>query len=420
MTSIRVSITALLFLFNFCASAKEVTDTLHSDNDDRIIVTYSVARKGNKVDLEFKSVTKQLGGYHRDKYKNEANKVLTLFFDGLVVRKDIRISVEKTPSLICLPANASYKKSSDSYFVLEERPSLSFEVESSESTSITIPLYLAYYEGKQRYKVLCSCGDLEVRIPPTSTSSSIAQPAIKKSSQQSSDEFVEIEEEFDELNEQALNLIKGIDKDLPRQDKLPMESTLERKIENLVDLQAKIKNEDIIKKIDETLEAYNSKKKELEKELAKVEEQKADNDAFNSCTTKEQYESYLKQHPYGSHVDDANAAITKINNEAQEKKDKERKRNIWMIVGGALLAILLFVGNQVMQSFRNIRTQRSMMQMQQDAAKRAQNMARGKVQNEIRKQTNKVTGQVRKKSQTIIRDTANKAKNNKGNNRVSI
>ena len=420
MTSIRVSITALLFLFNFCASAKEVTDTLHSDNNDRIIVTYSVARKGNKVDLEFKSVTKQLGGYHRDKYKNEANKVLTLFFDGLVVRKDIRISVEKTPSLICLPANASYKKSSDSYFVLEERPSLSFEVESSESESITIPLYLAYYEGKQRYKVLCSCGDLEVRIPPTSTSSSIAQPAIKKSSQQSSDEFVEIEEEFDELNEQALNLIKGIDKDLPRQDKLPMESTLERKIENLVDLQAKIKNEDIIKKIDETLEAYNSKKKELEKELAKVEEQKADNDAFNSCTTKEQYESYLKQHPYGSHVDDANAAITKINNEAQEKKDKERKRNIWMIVGGALLAILLFVGNQVMQSFRNIRTQRSMMQMQQDAAKRAQNMARGKVQNEIRKQTNKVTGQVRKKSQTIIRDTANKAKNNKGNNRVSI
>lgn len=420
MTSIRVSITALLFLFNFCASAKEVTDTLHSDNNDRIIVTYSVARKGNKVDLEFKSVTKQLGGYHRDKYKNEANKVLTLFFDGLVVRKDIRISVEKTPSLICLPDNASYKKSSDSYFVLEERPSLSFEVESSESASITIPLYLAYYEGKQRYKVLCSCGDLEVRIPPTSTSSSIAQPAIKKSSQQSSDEFVEIEEEFDELNEQALNLIKGIDKDLPRQDKLPMESTLERKIENLVDLQAKIKNEDIIKKIDETLEAYNSKKKELEKELAKVEEQKADNDAFNSCTTKEQYESYLKQHPYGSHVDDANAAITKINNEAQEKKDKERKRNIWMIVGGALLAILLFVGNQVMQSFRNIRIQRSMMQMQQDVAKRAQNMARGKVQNEIRKQTNKVTGQVRKKSQTIIRDTANKAKNNKGNNRVSI
>ena len=91
-----------------------------------------------------------------------------------------------------------------------------------------------------------------------------------------------------------------------------------------------------------------------------------------------------------------------------------------MIIGGVLLAILLFVGNQVMQSFRNIRTQRSMMQMQQDATKQAQNIARSKAQSEIRKQTHKVTGQVRKKGQTIIRDTANKAKNNNGNKRMSI
>lgn len=420
MTSIRVSITALLFLFNFCASAKEVTDTLHSDNNDRIIVTYSVARKGNKVDLEFKSVTKQLGGYHRDKYKNEANKVLTLFFDGLVVRKDIRISVEKTPSLICLPANASYKKSSDSYFVLEERPSLSFEVESSESASITIPLYLAYYEGKQRYKVLCSCGDLEVRIPPTSTSSSIAQPAIKKSSQQSSDEFVEIEEGIDENDNEALNLISLINKELPRQDAYPMETTLVKKIDRLNELQPKIKKEEIVKDISKTLEDYNNKERELRNAKEESDRQKADDDDFTNCTTKEDFQRYVNKHPGGSHVEEANAEINNINNEEQKVKDKEKKRTIWMIIGGALLAILLFVGNQVMQSFRNIRTQRSMMQMQQDAAKRAQNMARGKVQNEIRKQTNKVTGQVRKKSQTIIRDTANKAKNNKGNNRVSI
>lgn len=419
MNSFKALLTVLLFFISFHVTAKVVTDTLYSTENDCVILTYSITQKANVVDVQFRNVRILLGDFHHDKYKKETDKVHTLFFDCNGCSKDMKFT-GKTPSLVCLPANASYKQSNDGYFIIEQRPTLSFELGASGSDSLTIPIYLAHYERKGRYKVLCSCGDLEVRIPPTSTSSSIAQPAIKKSSQQSSDEFVEIEEEFDELNKQALNLIKGIDKDLPRQDKLPMESTLERKIENLVDLQAKIKNEDIIKKIDETLEAYNSKKKELEKELAKVEEQKADNDAFNSCTTKEQYESYLKQHPYGSHVDDANAAITKINNEAQEKKDKERKRNIWMIVGGALLAILLFVGNQVMQSFRNIRTQRSMMQMQQDAAKRAQNMARGKVQNEIRKQTNKVTGQVRKKSQTIIRDTANKAKNNKGNNRVSI
>ena len=231
---------------------------------------------------------------------------------------------------------------------------------------------------------------------------------------------MEIEEGIDENDHEALNLIDLINKELPRQDAYPMETTLVQKIDRLNELQPKIKKEEIVKDISKTLEDYNNKERELRNAKEESDRQKADDDDFNNCTTKEQYESYLKQHPNGSHVDDANAAITKINNEAQEKKDKERKRNIWMIVGGALLAILLFVGNQVMQSFRNIRTQRSMMQMQQDAAKRAQNMARGKVQNEIRKQTNKVTGQVRKKSQTIIRDTANKAKNNKGNNRVSI
>ena len=142
--------------------------------------------------------------------------------------------------------------------------------------------------------------------------------------------------------------------------------------------------------------------------------------AFNNCNTKEQYELYMKQHPNGSHVEEAKAKIDESEAKAKEEEKSKKKRNIWMIIGGIMLAILLFVGNQVMQSFRNIRTQRSMMQMQQDAAKRAQNMARSKAKSEIRKQTNKVTNQIKKKGQTALRDTANKVKNSNGNSRVSI
>ena len=328
--------------------------------------------------------------------------------------------MEKTPSLICLPANASYKKSSDSYFVLEEEPSLSFELESTEATSVTIPLYLAYYEGKQRYRIFCSCGDLEVHIPYSSTQSSSITSPNKKPSRQSGIEYVEIEEETDENDFEALELIRLIKEELPHQDVLPMDVTLEMKVKNLVNLQPKITNPDIAKRVDETLKAYNSKKKELEKAVEESNKQKADDDDFTNCTTKEEFERYLKQHPHGSYVEDAKAEIAKIDEKVKEEKDNEKKRTIWMIIGGVLLAILLFVGNQVMQSFRNIRTQRSMMQMQQDAANRAKNMARGKARNEIRKQTNKVTNQVRKKGQTMIRDTADKVKNNKGNNRMSI
>ena len=419
MNSFKSLLTVLLFFISFHVTAKVVTDTLYSAENDCVILTYSITQKANVVDVQFRNVRILLGGFYHDKYKKETDKVHTLFFDCNGCSKDMKFT-GKTPSLVCLPANASYKQSNDGYFIIEQRPSLSFELETSGSDSITIPIYLAHYERKGRYKILCSCGDLTVRIPYTSTSSSNAQPAIKKPSQQSKDEFVEIEEGIDENEHEALNLIDLINKELPRQDAYPMETTLVQKIDRLNELQPKIKKEDIVKVISKTLEDYNDKERELRNAKEESDRQKADDDDFYSCTTKEQYESYLKKHPNGSYVEEANAAITDINDKAQEKKDKERKRNIWMIVGGALLAILLFVGNQVMQSFRNIRTQRSMMQMQQDAAKRAQNMARGKVQNEIRKQTNKVTSQVRKKSQTIIRDTANKAKNNKGNNRVSI
>ena len=415
MNSIRASLAVLFLLISYSASAKEVTDTLYSAKNDRIIVTYNITQKGNKVDVQFKSVRKLLGDYHRNRYKNEADRIHTLFWIG--VRKDMEFT-GITPSAICLPAKASYKKSSEGYFVVEQKPSFSFELETAGARSFTIPLYLAHYEGKQHYETLCSCGNLVVNIPKATTPS--AKPETKTLAQQIGFDALEEEEEITEFDDQALNLINSINKSLPYQDTLPMESTLERKIENLVDLQAKIKNKEIIKKIDETLDAYNMKKKELEKAIAESNKQKEDNDAFTGCSTKEQYELYLKQHPNGSHVEEAKAMVTQLETEAQIEKDKEKKRNIWMIIGGVLLAILLFVGNQVLQSFRNIRTQRSMMQMQQDATKRAQNMARGKAKSEIRKQTNKVTGQVRQKGQTIIRGTADKVKGNKGNNRMSI
>ena len=418
MNSIKAAFTVLSFLISFYASAKEVTDTLYSVKNDRIIVTYSITKNGNKVNLQFKSVKKLLGDYHLDKYKKEADRIHTLFVDWVGVRKDMEFKGE-TPSAFTLPAKASYKKSDDGYFIIEQKPSLSFELETSDAKTFTIPLYLAHYEGKQCYRILCSCGNLKVNIPIVPMPST--KPEVKTQSQQIDfDDVMEPEEEFSEFDEQALNFINSINKSLPFQDTLPMESTLERKITNLVDLQGKIKKEEIVKKIDETIDAYNSKKKELEKAIAESNKKNADNDAFTNCNTKEEYESYLKQHPNGSHVEEAKVKIDELEVQAKEEENSKKKRNIWMIMGGILLAILLFVGNQVMQSFRNIRTQRSMMQMQQDATKQAQNIARSKAQSEIRKQTHKVTGQVRKKGQTIIRDTANKAKNNNGNKRMSI
>lgn len=417
MKSFWASFSVLLF-FTFSASAKEVTDTLYSEKNDRIIITYNISQKGNKVDLQFKYVRKALGDYHRDKYK-EVENIQTLFFDGIGVSMDVKIKGE-TPSAIVLPAKASYKRSKDGFFIVEQKPSISFDMESSGATSFYVPLYLAYYEGKQTYRILCSYGNLEVQLPNAITQTTGSRSVNKPQSQQISNEYLEIEEEISEFDDQALRLINSIMSSLPFQDTLPMESTLERKVDKLVDIQSEIKDDAILSKIEATQNAYNAKKKELEKKIAGIEKLKADDNAFTNCSSKEDYERYLKQNPNGKHVEEAKAKVDELEAKAKEEEDSKKKRNIWMIIGGVLLAILLFVGNQVMQGFRNRRTQRSMMQMQQDATNRAKNMARSKAKSEIRKQTNKVTSQVRKNGQTIIRKTADKAKNHKGNNRVSI
>ena len=424
MKSIRASLTVLAFLISFCASAKEVTDTLYSAKNDRIIVTYSITQIGNKVDLQFKNVRKMLGDYHRNKYK-EIDKINILFFDWIGVRKDIKFTGE-TPSAVAFPAKATYKKSSDGYFIVEQKPYLTFDIEPNGATSFSIPLYLAHYEGKQHYKILGSCGNLEVQFPGSSTQPSTTGKSTgkstgnKKHAQQSSTEFIETEEEISEFDDEALSLINSIMSSLPFQDTLPMEGTLERKVNNLVDLQSKIKNDDISNKIESTLAAYNGKKKELEKHKAEMEKQQADDNAFMACSTKEDFERYMKQHPNGKHVAESKAKVDELEAKAKQEEDSKKKRTIWMIIGGILLAILLFIGNQVLQSFRNKRTQRNMMQMQRDAVNKAKTAARNKAQGEIRKQTNKATGQVKKKGQTIIRGAANKAKNNTGNNRLSI
>ena len=419
MNSNWALLTVLSFLISLYASAKEITDTLYSAKNDRIIVSYNISRKGNTVELQFRSARKLLGDYHQGKYKREADKVHTLFFDWNGVRKDMKFTGE-TPSVVCLPAKASYQKSNDGYFIIEQRPTFTFEMEASETGTFMIPLYLAHYERKQHYKILCSCGDLEVRIPAPATPSPSVKLEIEQQPIQNDVEVLDIEEELSEFDDEALMLIKLINKDLPNQDTLPMESTFERKVEKLSDLQAKIKNEDIASMIDVTLEVYNNKKKELEKTIQEKAKQKADNDAFTICSTKEEFELYLKQHPNGSHVDEAKAKISELEAKAKEEEDSKKRRNVWMIVGGILLAILLFIGNQALQSLRNIRTQRSMMQMQEDATKRAQNMASNKAQSEIRKQTNKVAGQAKNRGQNMMRDAANKVKNNNGNNRMSI
>ena len=107
----------------------------------------------------------------------------------------------------------------------------------------------------------------------------------------------------------------------------------------------------------------------------------------------------------------------------EEEDGKQKKRTIWMIIGGALLAILLFVGNQVMQSFRNIKTQRSIMQMQQNATRQVTGNAKRRVAGIIHNKTHQAMNVTRNKGKTLVQKGVEKTKNanlKKGNTKAKI
>ncbi len=424
MNSIKTFLLALALSVSLTVPARIKTDTLCSAHGDMVIITYETTQQDNKVELRFRSIRKSLGDALRRKY-GKSSEIKLLFFDKIGITEDITFT-GATPRAFSLPSDIGYTKSLDSYFFIDDQPfpSLTFEMKSTEEKTLTIPIYLAHYEGKRHYEILYLCDNLNVKI------GSKVIPSRNNKRETETQYLTEMEEALSEDEDNALWSLNTAIELLAKQESLPFEDNLVDEYKFLQKQKHRISDKDIIQKIDRFLEEYDATKKSFEKQAqaqaqAAQEEadKKADDDAFARCLTKDDYEIYKKTHPDGQHVEEAAAQIKKLEDDAAAAKEKEKKRNIWMIIGGVLLAILLFVGNQVLQSFRNIRTQRSMMQMQKDAENRAKNMARSKAQGAIRKQTGKAMNQARQKSKIAVHNAVDKGKNVIGKNnskRVSI
>lgn len=421
MTHFRLLLTLSLLSLCFHAPARVVSDTLYSPQNDRVIVSYELRQDNEKAEIKFTSIRIRLGDPLYDKYKN-TSKISAMFFDRVGGFNDIRFS-GVTPKALFTTSGLGFSPSSDGYYIFDpyQYPTLAFDLPPAEEASVTIPIYLAHYEKKRNYEILCQCGSLEIKLGTRPSPKAPVANGNETALRQTEAPFGQT---LTEEEDRALNMVNSIMSSLPNQTE-GLDATLEQEVRNLVDLKSAIKNEDVLKRIKETTEAFEKKKREIaETQKAREAEQmatNADNDAFNHCTTIEACDLYLNSYPEGLHVEEVKAKKAELEAKALEKENKEKKRNIWMIIGGALLAILLFAGNQVMQTFRNKRTQRSMMQMQQEAINKAQNAAKGKIQGAARKQTN----QARQKGKEAVRNALNNTStsNPKGkgsNNRISI
>lgn len=399
MSAAKTTLLLSLLLLCMIASARQVTDTLTSSQQDIVILTYDVAQKDGALKVSFKGVNKKkLGKANKDKY-DDLTEVKVMFFDRMGSFKGINFS-GMDPAVFMVPSELDYERSDDGYFFLEDNPIVAFKGVPKKNTVVSIPIYLVHYEKKAHYKIFSQCGNLVVKI---------GDKTQQQGSMDAKNTFIEMEidGELSETEADALASVNYVLDELRSVKSLPFSDMLNNEVESLKKLKYKVQNPEIAEKINKALTSFEEKKQSLEKQAAadaaaaQLEAKKQDSIATAQAFQQQEEEKA----------------------KAEEKEKQEKKRNIWMIVGGALLAVLLFTGNQLMQSLRTKKAQKSLMQMQQDAANQTQNKAKQKVESEIKTKTNKAVNETKQKGKEMVRNGMSKANlgKTKGNNtKISI
>lgn len=380
----------------FCGTSwgNKVTETLESPSGDRVTITYDLSIKDGMAELSFISASKILGPTYARKY-DKLEDVAVVFFDHVGVYSDGTVFKNADIKAFSVPAGLRCKSTKFGYYIVQQQPSLTFELMVDERATLAIPIYLAHYDRKLHYKVFANCGELNVEIAPILEEKPVEiQPTIPQT-------IVEIiEEEAESLSGTdavALKRANNIIDLLSRQEKYPFEEYLTTEVRALRSQRSEVMDDNVIKMIDDVLTQYDGKERMMKAEYEKKLQQQQQ--ALQDSIKKEQ---------------EREAQAT------EAKEEEQKKRNVWMLIGGALLAVLLFVGGQVMQTIRNRRTQRSMMQMQQDAARKAEGMVKRKAQSAIKSKTNQAMNTAKQKSRNAIKNGMDKAKKDNGNKRFSI
>lgn len=402
MGSKKILITFFLIFICVSAWSKEVTDTLESTKMDRVIVTYDIVQNNGQFTIKFLDVKKKLGRTNRDEYK-KLDEVAVLFFDRVGNYEDNMVFSGIDTYAFMTPKEVKYNVSKDGYFLLHENPTITMELETGENAELSIPLFIAHYEGKRRYKVFSRCEDLKINL---SKKKSVRVQDI--STQQLTTQTITSQEEMDETDADVVvanSLINRINGLLAEQEEYPFSDELKQAISSLREISYRPIDSNLSSRIGEVLSACNLKEKELKAEAKAAEDAAAKKAELQAKLAEEQ----------------AHARQDSIAAAAQQKAEGDRKQNLWLIIGGGLLAILAFVGNQMFQHFRNVKNQKCIMDMQQNVVKQAEDEAKRRARNMAHSQLNRAQGEARSKTRNVVNDGIGKiGKKGKGNKGISI
>lgn len=352
----------LAFASSVTASAREVKDTLFSDAGDRIILTYNLTNAGGQMSVHFMGAQKKLGSKNQKKYK-KLDEVVAVFFDRNGNYADTKFDGMETNAFM-VPANMSYTRSNDGYFLINDNPNLQLKIAQNEEATLNIPVYLASYEGKRHYKVFAQCGMLTLSSKKAKAGGSRSggggghasgeMYAANAENIQIVGDTEELEDEGLSPAEEALIRVNSVKSMLEQATEFPFDEELTHEASMLRELRFKVTDdEEVSKQINETLALYDAKKKELAGE------------AKGAAAAKEAAAAQAAQ---------AAQARTDSIAAAQAKQAEEDKKNMMWIGGGIAALMALFMGGkQIMQVVAQKKLEKQQKEMMDNVLKMSQN-----------------------------------------------
>lgn len=385
------------------APAKMARETLYTSQGDRIVLTYDISVDGEDVTIRVDNKPQVFPGDNlRKECDGKLDRLKVVLFERVGTFGKYRWS-GMSPRAFLKPSG-SYNWTGNGFFILGESSPISFTKKGPEKVDVSFPLYVAVYQKKYTYKIIrattkpwkVACGK-----PPRAAAPASAPHATGRTIETERVEIMstkELEADNEDLL-RALNSVNMVRQLLASETEVPFSQTLQMEIYNLRALKDRVTDQDVIAKINEVLLMCSQKERELKD---------AQNDASLSAQAQEQALAAQQKA-------EEEAKQKEADEKARQQEEKQQKRTLWMIIGGVVLAVLGFVGNGIFKHFRDVRNQKSIMEMQESIARQAQHEAGRRSREIVRNKAHQVANRGKSRMRQAINasaDTTSKSKKN--------
>lgn len=429
--------------------AADGVEVLRSDRKDKVTIQYNVSERNGLTTVFFSKVKKELSFENSEKYPDN-DKVQVVFFDKTGAFVDADFSVKNGISIFPVKINRdelNYYKSQDGYYRLGDNPEIRVEVLTDKEVTLQIPVYLAYYKKKRQYEIFAYCGELNVKFSNKRQKENVSQ--IPRTRTITTTEELQVEKDLSAADI-AQNVLNNADEFINGPDVTP--DDLREYIRKLDDMRYSIQDPTVLSETSKVILACKKRLAAMMQEEATEKEQSVEQAMYRHQKAKAQQDmNYVKERLSkiddlsDSDLGDLRAASNELRKQSfaikekdeelavqmtqtadacdqklKEIEDGKQMRNIWLIIGGVLLMVLMFVGNMTFTHFRNLQNKKDIDKMQQSMAKRAEDEARRRAQSLARSKVNKVQSDIRQKSRDTISKTVNSAIKTKNNKPFSI